>query len=173
MSSTSLVLFVDLKPDTKLDLRTAARAALAWADMVERVGHHYDPNSSTIIELESAQPGSQKIKAVVRSLVGDPKTAIRTAIISTLIFFAKDTVTWGWEQVLEWMKGPDAPVEVQMLSEPEREALALEVAEALEKRLAEKEARRVLFRSKSGGPKKRHDVFSHNSQTTKMSLAQL
>lgn len=144
MSSTSLVLFVDLKPDTKLDLRTAARAAIAWADMVERVGHHFDPNSSTIIELESAQPGSQKIKAVVRSLVGDTKTAIRTAIISTLIFLAKDTVTWTWEQVLEYMKGPDAPVETQSLSEEEREALAVEVVEALEKRLADKEARRVF-----------------------------
>ena len=56
MSETSLTLFIDLRPGTKIDLRAAARAALAWADMVEEVGRHFDPLSSTIIELKSDLP---------------------------------------------------------------------------------------------------------------------
>lgn len=143
MSETSLVLFVDLKPDTRIDLRIAARAAIAWADMVEEVGRHFDPLSHTTMELKSSEPGSQKLRAVVRALVGDPKAAIRTAIISSLIFLGRDTVTWSWEQVLEWMRGPDAPSEVQTLSEDERAAIAAEVVRALEARLAAQEARRV------------------------------
>lgn len=143
MSESSLVLFIDLQPNTRIDLRAAARAAIAWADMVEEVGAHLEPLTPPTITLEGANPGSQKLRTVIQSMVGDPKAAIRTAIISALIFMAKDTVTWTWEQVLEWISGPDAPPESQSLSEADREALARDVVEALQRRIADEHSRRV------------------------------
>ena len=143
MSESSLVLFIDLESDARIDLRTAARAAIAWADMIEEVGAHFDPLTPPSIKLEGAHPGSQKLRTVIQSLVGDPRTAIRTAIISALIFLAKDTVTWTWEQVLEWISGPDAPRESQLLSEADRKAIAHDVVEALRNKIADERARRV------------------------------
>jgi hypothetical protein len=70
MSSVSLVLFIDLKPDTRIDLRVAAKAAIAWANLVEEVGFHFDPLNVPKIELESSQPGSQKLKTIVSAIVG-------------------------------------------------------------------------------------------------------
>lgn len=143
MSETALTLFIDLEPDTRIDLRTAARAAIAWADMVEQVGSHLYPTSPPIIELEAAEPGSQKIKAVIASLTEDPKATIRTAIVSSLVFVFGTTATWTWEQVLEWMAGPDAPAEVIELSDEERANLAKEVVKALDGRLGRTSAQRV------------------------------
>lgn len=143
MSEASLVLFIDLQPQKKIDLRTAARAAIAWADMVEDVGAYFDPFAPPSIKLESAQPGSQKLKAVIESLSEDPKTTIRTAIVSALTFLLLTTGQWTWEQVLEWIKGPDAPVEAQSLSDDERRAIAQEVVDALDAKVAEGLARRV------------------------------
>lgn len=143
MSETSLVLFIDLEPGRKVDLRTAARAAIAWADMVEEIGAHFSPMSPPSIKLESAQPGSQKLKAVLASISDDPKTTIRTAIVSALTFITLTTASWTWEQVLEWMKGDDAPEEARTLSEADLENLARDVADALEERMAEGSARRI------------------------------
>lgn len=58
MSETSLVLFIDLEPGTRIDLRVAANASIAWADLVEEVSFHFDPLNAPKIELERSQPGS-------------------------------------------------------------------------------------------------------------------
>ena len=143
MTETSLVLFIDLKPDSRIDLRTAARAAIAWADMVEDVGTHFDPTSPPQIDLVGAEEGSQKIKAIISSLSEDPKANIRTAVVSSVVFLVGTTVTWTWEQVLEWITGPDAPHSVMELSDNERQMLAEEVAKALTDDLGKAPAKRV------------------------------
>lgn len=143
MPETPLVLFIDLEPNKQIDLRVAARSAIAWADLVESVGAHFDPSRPPQIDLVSSEPGSQKLKALIRYLGDDPKATIRTAIVSSIVFIGLTTAAWTWEQVLEWMKGPDAPEEVMSLSEEERVLLAKEVAEALGKKLAQEPAKRV------------------------------
>ncbi len=143
MSEVPLVLFIDLKPETRVDLRTAAKAAIAWADMVEEIGRQIDPFSQTVLELERSDPGSQKLRAVVKSLVGDPKTAIRTAIISSIMFVFQTAATWGVEQVLEWLNSEDAPQEVHSMTDGDLRKFAEEIVVALENRNAEKDAKRV------------------------------
>jgi hypothetical protein len=63
MNETALVLFIDLEANERIDLRVAARAAIAWADMVEDVGGYFDPSSPPSIDLVASEPGSQKLKA--------------------------------------------------------------------------------------------------------------
>ena len=144
MTSTSLVLFIDLEPNTRIDLRTAANAAIAWANLVEEVSFHFDPLNAPKIELESSQPGSQKLKTVISALTDDPKAMIRTAVVSSLLFIGGTTINWGWEQVLEWMKGPDAPQIEIVLSEEEMQILAREVAKALKEEIGKDEAVEVF-----------------------------
>ncbi|KAF0677332.1 hypothetical protein [Profundibacterium mesophilum] len=144
MSQTSLVLFIDLKPDAKVDLRSAARAAIAWADTIERVGEYVDPFASPQVDLVSSEPGSQRIKALIRSISSDPKSDVRTAVIVAALFIAKVSVAWGWEQLLEFIKGPDAPESVQQLSEEEMVELAKQVAQAIRNEVGVKPARRVF-----------------------------
>ncbi|WP_136634944.1 hypothetical protein [Pseudooceanicola onchidii] len=144
MSETPLVLFIDLKPDTRIDLKTAARAAIAWADTVESVGAFFDPAHPPTIDLVASEPGSQKLRGIIKSITDDPQALIRTAIVSSIIYIVDTGGRWGLEQVLEYMKGPDAPQEVVSLSEEERTQIAKDVAAALEARLGEAPARRVF-----------------------------
>jgi len=60
MSEASLVLFIDLQPGKRVDLRVAAKAAIAWADLIEEVGAYFDPFSPPSVKLEGAEPGSQR-----------------------------------------------------------------------------------------------------------------
>jgi len=143
MSDTSLTLFIDLSPNSRIDLRVAAKAAISWANMVEDVGIHFDPSAPPTIQLEASEPGSQKLKTIISSLSDDPKADIRTAIVSALVFLGMTTAAWTWEQVLEWISGPDAPAETIQLSDDEREKLAREVAEALNNNIGRKPAKRV------------------------------
>lgn len=143
MSTTPLVLYIELKPDTKINLKVAARAAIAWAEMVERTGAHLDPLNTTTIELEASEAGSQIIKAIIRTLTENPKETVKIAIVTSLLFVAKTTVAWGWEQVLEFINGPDAPAEVRSLSKEEMESLAREVAAVVLEGLAEKPKNRI------------------------------
>jgi len=144
MSSTSLVLFIDLEPKTRIDLRTVANAAIAWANLVEEVSFHFDPLSAPRIELESSVQGSQKLKTIISLIRDDPKATIRTAVVSSLIFIGGTTVNWSWEQILEWMQGPDAPQIEVVLTQEDMQALAKEVAKALKDEIGKDEAVEVF-----------------------------
>ncbi len=144
MSSTSLVLFIDLEPKTRIDLRTVANAAIAWANVVEEVSFHFDPLSAPRIELESSVQGNQKLKTIISLIGDDPKATIRTAVVSSLIFIGGTTVNWSWEQLLEWMQGPDAPQIEVVLTQEDMQALAKEVAKALKDEIGKDEAVEVF-----------------------------
>lgn len=143
MSGAGLTLFIDLKPDSRVDLRAAAKAAIAWADMLEDVGAYFDPHHPPSIDLVASEPGSQKIRAAIRSLSSDPKADIRTAVVTSITFIFLVSAAWTWEQVLEWMAGPDAPEEVRTLSEEDRLAIARDVVDALEHKIGGKTAQAV------------------------------
>lgn len=143
MPAAPLVLYIELKPETKIDLRVAAKAAIAWADMVERTGSHFDPLNLTAIELEASTEGSQIIKAIISSVTEDPKTILRIAIVTSLLFIAKTTAAWTWEQTLEYIKGPDSPAAAKSLSQEDMEALAHEVANAVNQQLKEDDKNRI------------------------------
>lgn len=143
MSGASLVLFIDLQPQSRIDLRAAAKAAIAWADLVEEVGFHFDPLNAPKIELESSEPGSQKLKTIINAITDDPKASIRTAIISALIFIGGTSLRWGWEQVLEYMSSPDAPQIDVRLSQEDKVEIAKEVARLLQTELGQEQAQDV------------------------------
>lgn len=143
MSTAPLVLFIDLKPDTRINLRTAAKAAIAWADLVERTGEHFDPANPVSIELEASEPGSQIIKAIISSITEDPKDLIKIAVVTSLLFILKTSVAWTWEQVLEHLRGPEAPSAVQLLTQEDMTALAQEIASTLQNDFGEKQRNRI------------------------------
>lgn len=84
------------------------------------------------VELESALPGSQKIQSVIRFLTGgDPKATIRNAVISAITFLSLDVASWSIDQVLDYIKGPDAPAEASAMSEKDKTDLAVEIVQLL------------------------------------------
>jgi len=94
MPSASLVLFIDLEPNTRIDLRVAARAALAWADLVEEVGFHFDPLNAPKIELESSKPGSQKLKTIVSAITDDCPSSYKMGHQSGLSIGGSGSFAW-------------------------------------------------------------------------------
>lgn len=145
MEETSITLYVDLRQGSRLDLEAAANASLAWARMIRAVGQSIDPMGDWAIELESSLPGSQKIKSFIRMKVGgDLRTLIVGAVGAALFFLVKETVSWGVAEVLDYLKGPDAPAEVQTLTEEELVVIADRIAAILQGTAGKEEAVEVF-----------------------------
>ncbi len=145
MEETSITLYVDLRHGSRLDLEAAANASLAWAKMIRAIGESIDPMSDWAVELESSLPGSQKIKSFIRIKTGgDLRTLIVGAVGSALFFLLKETVVWGYTEVLDFLKGPDAPAEVQTLTEEELVAIADRIAAILQGTAGKEEAVKVF-----------------------------
>jgi hypothetical protein len=133
MTETSITLYVELRQGARLDLESAANASLAWSRMIKAIGHSIDPMGDWDIELESSLPGSQKIRSYIKMKVGsDLRTLIVGAVGAALFFIAKEAVAWGVGEVLDYLRGPDAPAEVQSLSDEEVAAIAERIAVILQ-----------------------------------------
>ena len=144
MADAPLTLYLDLAEGEKPDLEVVARASLAWAAAVKEIAFHLDPGLEVSVELASGTPGSLNLNTLVRSVrdkIGG--TNLRIAIISAIVFVAKDTASWGVGEVLDWIKGPDGPAEVQELSDEEIDEIATKVVEKLQGAVAQKEVRQV------------------------------
>lgn len=144
MEETTITLYVDLKQGSRLDLEAAGNAALAWAKLLKTVGESIDPFGEWQVELDRTLPGSQRIRSVIK-VKGDSdrRATIKGAIVAAITFVVLETASWGIGEILDYMKGPDAPVEVQELSETQMQALASEVAEILRNGAGQQEAQAV------------------------------
>ena len=144
MEDTSITLYVDLRQGSRLDLEAAANAALAWSRLIKAVGESIDPFGEWQVELDRTLPGSQRIKSYIK-VKGDSdrRATIKGAIVAAITFFALETASWGIGEVLDYLKGPDAPVEIQEFTEAQLEALASDVAEILRNGEGQKEAQAV------------------------------
>ncbi|WP_143071478.1 hypothetical protein [Tranquillimonas rosea] len=93
------------------------------------------------VELESSLPGSQRIRSIIK-LPSDPHTrgAIVGAITTSIIFLFKEAAAWGVGEVMDYIKGPDAPEEVQVLSDEEMSQIAEDVVGLLRTGTARSEA---------------------------------
>lgn len=144
MRETALTLFIDLEPDTRIDLETVARTSLAWAQLIKSAGAQVDPFVEWRVELESATPGSQSI----RSIISLPDRAelrgmIKGAVFASLLFIFKEAGAWGVGEVMDYLSGPDAPEAVQLLSDQERKELAEEIAALIKAGGGHQDAKKV------------------------------
>ncbi|MCC5956278.1 MAG: hypothetical protein JJU07_09250 [Natronohydrobacter sp.] len=150
MTEASITLYVELKQGSRLDLEAAANASLAWSRMIKAIGHSVDPMGDWTIELESSKPGSQKIKSFIKMKVGtDLRTLIIGAVGAALFFVLKESVAWGVGEVLDYLKGPEAPAEVQLLSDEEILDIAERIAAILQGSAGKEEAVEVYDALKS------------------------
>ena len=118
--------------DARIDLEAAAQASLAWANLIKTVGQQVDPFTEWHVELESSLPGSQKIRSIISlKTSAEKKAAIKGAIIASILFMFKEAFAWGVGEVLDYLRGPDAPEEAQSLSEEERRLLAEDIVRLL------------------------------------------
>ncbi|MEX2520833.1 MAG: hypothetical protein WD969_16055 [Paracoccaceae bacterium] len=144
MTETALTLYVDLDQGSRISLEAAATASLAWASLIKSINHHVDPLSEWRVELESAIPGSQRIRSIIKLPdSAHARGVVQGAILASLIFIAKETVAWGVGEIMEYLSGPDAPEEVQKLSDTERNEIAETVVNKLRAGVGRKEATKV------------------------------
>ena len=144
MAETALTLYVDLPQGTRLDLEAAANAALAWSRMIKAIGQHVDPFTEWKVELDSATPGSQKLRSFIRLQDrSEVRLLIIAAIGGALGFMLKEVAAWGIGEVMDYIKGPDAPAEVRSLSEEEVRALAEQIVVLLKQGVGQEEAKEV------------------------------
>lgn len=128
MSEISLTLYIDLEQGSRIDLDVLANAALAWSNLIKVSGQQVDPFTDWHVELESALPGSQKLKSIIRlPQNAETRGMIKGALLASILFVFKEAIAWGVSEVLEYLTGGDAPSEVQMLPESERQKLAEEI----------------------------------------------
>tara|TARA_R110002094_G_scaffold35391_1_gene47962 strand:- start:563 stop:1447 length:885 start_codon:yes stop_codon:yes gene_type:complete len=145
MTETSLTLYIDLEQGSKVDMEPAAYAAIAWSQLIKEIGQHVDPMNEWEVELESALPGSQKIRGVIKLPSTDKVYgAIVGAILTSLLFALKEGSAWGVGEVLDWIMGPDAPEETQLLSEKERKLIAEDIAKYLKEDIGKKKSNEVF-----------------------------
>lgn len=141
MAEASLTLFVDLDQGSRIGLEQAAYASLAWSVFIRTIGGHVDPMNEWRVELDSALPGSQRIRSIIKLPdTAEGRALIQGAVIASLIFIAKETVAWGVGEVMDYIAGPDAPAEAQRLSESERQEIAKTVVALLHSGLGREEA---------------------------------
>lgn len=144
MTETALTLYIDLPQGSRLDLEAAANAALAWSKMIKAIGQHVDPFTPWEVELESALPGSQKLRSILRlPQDADARSIVLGAIGAAIIFLLKESIAWGVSEIMDYVTGPDAPTEVRSLSDEEIQALAAEIASLLRSDVGKKEAKEV------------------------------
>ena len=144
MPEVSLTLYIDLEQGARVDLDAAARAAIAWSKLIKTVGQHVDPFSDWEVELESALPGSQKLRSIIKLPdKADRRRVILTAIGVALGFLLKEAASWGVGEIMDYITGPDAPVEVRALSDEEVKALAEELVVILHSGTGKAEAKDV------------------------------
>lgn len=146
MKEAQLTIFIDLKEGERIDLEVAAFAAVAWSRTIKHVGRQITPFHEWTVELEGARPGSQKIKAWLGiDGTADIKDLIRGAVINALILHGVIVYSWTIEQVLEYLRGPDAPEEAQQLSANDLHEIATQVSEMLGKNVGRKESEEIFL----------------------------
>lgn len=133
-------LYIDLKENAKVDLATAARAALAFDAALKELASAINPMVNVRVELESGTVGSLSLNSLL-SAVGLEKKELKAVALAAATFFMLESATWGYAKVLDWIF--ETPEIHQNLSQEEVEALATEITRILSSRAGEREIGKI------------------------------
>lgn len=145
MDETPLTLYIDLQQGSRIDLEVAAHASIAWSRMIKSIGSRIDPFGEWDVQLQGAEPGSQKIRAYIRRVAGDnPKATIQAAVVAGIVFLGMRVIEWSVNEVLDYLKGPDAPASAQLMSEEDRQKMAEDIVRLLRAEVGQDESADVF-----------------------------
>lgn len=145
MTEAAITLYLDLEENEVADLEVVARAALAWSAAIKEIAFVLDPSLEVRVELASGTQGSLSLNSLLRSVretLSDKQT-LRTIVVTAIFWTIAETRDYTFGRVLDWLTGSDAPVEVKQLSPAEIEAIAEQVADAIDRRVAEPQVKQM------------------------------
>lgn len=129
----TITLYFDLEQGKCADLEVAARAAIAFSQMVKEIAFNVDMGANLSIQLQSGTAGSLSLNAIIKfGKELKKKHPVPCTIICTiLLWLANDARSWTTGKVLDSLRGSDAPAAVQTLTPQQQHDLAAEVAKML------------------------------------------
>ncbi|MGR9273186.1 hypothetical protein ACU8KI_01010 [Rhizobium leguminosarum] len=133
-------LYLDLKKGMKVDLATAARAALAFDAALKEIAFSIDPFATIRIELESGTEGSLSLNSIISAAKLD-QARLKAIAWGIAAFFVADTASYTYEKVLDHLFAE--PEIHQSLSQAEIEDLAAAVVRIVESKATEKQVGKI------------------------------
>lgn len=133
LSQGAITLYFDLERGECADLEVAARAAIAFSQLVKEIAFNIDLGSNLSVQLKSGTEGSLSLNAII-TFGRDLKNRYPyscTIILTVLVWLAADARSWTTGKILDAIKGSDAPAAVQILSETQQNELAEKVAKII------------------------------------------
>ncbi len=140
-------LYLDLEPGQVADLEVVARAAIAWAEAIKEIAYILDPSMEVKIELASGTEGSLSLNSLVRKIRGAKlsKSDLRTIVIAVATWFALQTLEYGYQRVLDFLTGKDAPTATQGMTPEQLDDMARRIADHLSGNVAQPQ-RQQMYR---------------------------
>jgi hypothetical protein len=137
----TLTLFFDLEEGAKVDLATAARAALAFDRAVRELAFFVDASLEIDLELDSGTAGSLKLNSIIKTIrqgAGDPKT-LKTVAISAATWFALNLADYTLQSALDAVFKREAPT----LSDADREEIARDIVKMIHGEVGRREVEEI------------------------------
>ncbi|MGO4137907.1 hypothetical protein ACEQ6A_25610 [Rhizobium brockwellii] len=135
-------LYLELRPGSKVDLETAARAALAFDALLKELAFAVDPFSTVRVELESGTEGSLSLNSVIKAVKGEITPKRLSAIAAgVLIWFGEQSASWTHGKVMDLLFS-DTEVNETMTKE-EIDAIAEDVLRILKNKAGEQQAGKI------------------------------
>lgn len=169
-------LYLALEQGQKADMEVAARAAIAFSDAIKELARMFDPMSDVRVELASGSESSLGLNGLIRRIKGFPAShpGWFAFLVAVAVNVSGDVRSWTIGQVLDLMKGPDAPLVVQRLADADKHSIAEEVVAMLRNDAAKKPIRQIFKEVRrdpailavgvSSTPRKRPDYLVHRAQ---------
>ncbi|MGV2099729.1 hypothetical protein [Rhizobium sp. 21-4511-3d] len=133
-------LYLDLKDGMKVDLATAARAALAFDAALKDIAFSIDPFAIVRVELESGTEGSLSLNSIIKAAKLD-EARLRSIAWGIAAFFVADTASYTYQKVLDhFLEEPEIH---QSMSKEEVHQLAEAVMRIVESKVAEKQVGKI------------------------------
>jgi hypothetical protein len=147
MEAAPLSLYLDLQKGHYADLEVVAKASLAFAELVREAAYLLDPGAEIRLELISGTPGSLGLNTIIK-LTKHPKLPKRAHILAAIsgatAWIIMESASWGLGQMLDWLKGPDAPAAARALTDDELAAIASEISSRITHEIAQRQKRKLL-----------------------------
>lgn len=141
------------------DLRVVARSAIIFAEIIESTARAIDPDLVVVVEVVSGSEGSfglntlSKVATKAKAKAADVKQGVldgwrkhekaRFLTIYVAVRILDNTISWGQDQIMDWMASDDAPAEVRTMSDEERKLLAKDIAEEMRRQPDDEKVQRL------------------------------
>jgi hypothetical protein len=147
MQEGTISLYLDLRKGYRADLEVTAKGALAFAEMVRELTRNIEPGLEVQLDLQSGTEGSLYLNIIVRFVkkaLDVDKLSISTLIGAAVIALLVDVRSWGVGEVMNWLKGPEAPPVAKTLTEEEVRQVAAKIVTMLNAGVALNERQKVF-----------------------------